>query len=330
MYRLTHTRVTLVALLGSSILALAGCGGQHAPVHNAGTAGDGRGHGRGYGPSHGYGAPDEESAQAAPRSAYGEPAPAPASPAGGALASREAEMNKADESGRPGLGTSWGESVSSQVTSTHFVREHDDSPFATATFFYNDERGAEAMTRSRYLEWSDSVTPVAHGITVSVTDPRGEPLRAAQVGGRKVAVGRDGDRYVIRVENHSPVRVEAVATVDGLDVIDGDDGDPSKRGYVVAPYDSLEIEGFRESEGNVRAFRFGATDDSYASRRGKGRNVGVIGVALFEEQGSAWRWRPDTPYEPHEIEERDSADPFPGRFAPAPPAPSGPNVRTYE
>jgi hypothetical protein len=127
------------------------------------------------------------------------------------------------------------------------------------------------------------------------------------------AIGRDGDRYVIRVENRSPVRLEAVATVDGLDVVDGQDGDVSKRGYVIAPNDSIEIEGFRESEGTVRAFRFGATSDSYASRRGKGRNVGVIGIALFQERGSDWRWTPD------EVERRQTADPFPGRFAPAPP-----------
>jgi len=299
---LSHARFALVALLGTSSLALGGCG-RHEPARSAGISRGDRGSA--------HGAPAE--AQAAPRRAYGGAAAAPASPAAGALASRDSEAKEADESTRPGLGTSWGESVSSRVTSTAFVREHFDAPFATATFFYNDEPGVAAMTRGRYLDWSDSVTSLGHGITVAITDPEGDPLRAANVGSRRYAVGHDGDRYVIRVENRSPVRLEAVATVDGLDVIDGDDGDPGKRGYVVAPYDSLEIEGFRESEGSVRAFRFGATDDSYASRRGKGRNVGVIGVALFEERGSDFRWTPDA------IERRDSADPFPGRFAPAPP-----------
>jgi len=169
------------------------------------------------------------------------------------------------------------------------------------------------MTRGRFVDWSDSVTKLGPGIVVSITDPSGHPLPAARVDGRMHAVGRDGDRYVIHVDNRTDVRVEAVATVDGLDVIDGDDGSLSKRGYVIAPYGSLDIEGCRDSEDSVRAFRFGATNDSYASRSGKGRNVGVIGVAIFEERGSGSRWTAE------EVRRRETADPFPSRFAPPPP-----------
>ena len=75
----------------------------------------------------------------------------------------------------------------------------------------------------------------------------------------------------------------------------------------------IVLEGFRESEGSVRAFRFGSTNDSYASRRGKGRNVGVIGVALFQERGTGAHWTAE------EVNRRETADPFPNRFAPPPP-----------
>ena len=71
-------------------------------------------------------------------------------------------------------------------------------------------------------------------------------------------------------------------------------------------------EGFRESEGSVRAFRFGSVSDSYAARRGKDRNVGVVGVAVFREQGSDFRWSPE------ELDRRETADPFPSHFAPPP------------
>jgi hypothetical protein len=228
-------------------------------------------------------------------------------------------MAKAESESRPGLGTSWGEAVESRVSRTSFVRG-GDSPFATASFFYNDEAGAAAMTATaggRSVDWNDSVVPVRGGsVTVSLTDAGGRPLRAAHIDGRTIAVGSDGDRYVIRVDNRSPFRLEAVASVDGLDVVDGDDGDLRKRGYVLGPHDTLEIEGFRESEGSVRAFRFGSVKDSYADRRGKGRNVGVVGVALFEEQGTDWRWTPE------EVNRRRTADPFPNHFAPAPPPPN--------
>jgi hypothetical protein len=170
------------------------------------------------------------------------------------------------------------------------------------------------MTRGRFVDRSESVMRTAPGITVSITDPSGGALSAARVDGKVYAVGRDGDRYVIHIDNRTDSRVEAVATVDGLDVIDGEEGSFGKRGYVIAPFDSLDIEGFRESQGSVRAFRFGATNDSYASRVGKGRNVGVIGIAFFEERGSRRNhWTAD------EVQRRETADPFPNRFAPPPP-----------
>jgi hypothetical protein len=264
-------------------------------------------------------APAQKSAgYGASADAVGEAAPASPTAGGYAESGRSPERlssraPKDEERSRPGLGTSWGEAVSSRVSTTSFHREDDDSPDATTSFFYNDEHGVSAMTRGRFVDWNESVTRLAPGVSISITDPSGRALPAARVDGRIYAVGHDGDRYVIHVDNRSGVRVEAVATVDGLDVIDGEDGSLEKRGYVIAPYGSLDIEGFRESEGSVRAFRFGSTNDSYASRRGKGRNVGVIGVALFRERGTGGRWTAE------EVERRETADPFPNRFAPPPP-----------
>jgi len=96
--------------------------------------------------------------------------------------------------------------------------------------------------------------------------------------------GNAGERYIIRVTNPTARRVEAVVTVDGLDVIDGEDGDLRKRGYVVPPYGEVRVEGFRTSHADVATFRFNSVNDSYANKKGKARNVGVIAVALFEEQ----------------------------------------------
>src|SRR5690606_13380182 len=46
----------------------------------------------------------------------------------------------------------------------------------------------------------------------------------------------------------------------------------------------VRIEGFRTSLTDVATFRFSSVADSYAGRKGKARNVGVIAVAIFEEQ----------------------------------------------
>ncbi len=102
--------------------------------------------------------------------------------------------------------------------------------------------------------------------------------------GRYYVQGTDNSRYIIRVTNPTPRRVEAVVSVDGLDVVDGENGDLNKRGYIVPAYGEVRIEGFRTSLQDVASFRFTSVDNSYAGRKGKARNVGVIAVAIFEEQ----------------------------------------------
>lgn len=96
--------------------------------------------------------------------------------------------------------------------------------------------------------------------------------------------GNADERYVIRIANPTDHRIEAVVSVDGLDVIDGENGDLRKRGYVVPAYGETRIEGFRTSQADVATFRFSSVSGSYAGQKGKARNVGVIAVALFDEQ----------------------------------------------
>ena len=125
-------------------------------------------------------------------------------------------------------------------------------------------------------------------------------------------VGADGERYKILVRNATTARFEIVASVDGLDVIDGKPADPNRRGYIVDPHDTLVIDGFRTSDQGVAAFRFGRVADSYAAQTTSDRNVGVVGMAIFAERGAVWNT--------HELQRRDTADPFPaGRSYASPP-----------
>lgn len=113
----------------------------------------------------------------------------------------------------------------------------------------------------------------------------GVPAREYLHGGRFYVMGSKGDRYSIRVRNRTGRRVEVVASVDGLDVIDGRKADyVNKRGYVLGPWQTYDIEGFRLDMGRVASFRFAAVEDSYAAQQGDDRNVGVIGVAFFAER----------------------------------------------
>jgi hypothetical protein len=129
---------------------------------------------------------------------------------------------------------------------------------------------------------------------------------------RSYAVGHEGSRYAIEVTNHTSERLEVVATVDGLDVIDGQPGAFSKRGYLMSGWATLTIDGFRRSSDAVAAFRFGKVADSYAQSKGDARNVGVVGVAVFRERGWQDGWDA-------EVQRRFEAEPFPNRYAEPPP-----------
>ena len=119
---------------------------------------------------------------------------------------------------------------------------------------------------------------------VQVIREDGETAPTYALKDRFYVQGNAGERYTIRVTNPTAHRVEAVVSVDGLDVVDGETGDLRKRGYIVPAYGEVRIEGFRTSLADVATFRFSSVDGSYAGQKGKARNVGVIAVAIFEEQ----------------------------------------------
>ena len=132
------------------------------------------------------------------------------------------------------------------------------------------------------------------------------------VGDRWFVVGEEGRRYSIVVRNRSDLRLEIVLSVDGLDVIDGRPASLRKLGYILNPHQKLVVEGFRQSTEAVAAFRFGSVRESYAAEKYHNtRNVGVIGIALFNEVGS-------DPWTNEEVRRRLKANPFPGRFATPP------------
>jgi len=243
----------------------------------------------------------------------GNPAPASAGMEPGAPTDEE---RSATASGaRPGLGTEWGENRDSRVSTTTFFRENPDRPFDVLKMFYNDRDGVSAMARRAGIsDFSDGSAHASRNvISVRLLDSSGRALDGFSSSGNTYIVGNAGDRYTIQIRNSSSVRFEAVTTVDGLDVINGRTGSFSSRGYIVNPQSTVEIDGWRRSSDTVAAFRFGRVSDSYAGKKGEDRNVGVIGVALFEERGAAFPWTQQ------EVDRRHNADPFPGRFSTPPP-----------
>lgn len=303
----------LSAILGAG-MALAGCAS--APARDA--ASPPASEAKADGPMMGYQQPGlgETSSQPSPASAPSDDAGASAQ--GPRTSSAKPEPKKeqpADPSARPGLGTSWGETRSSQITTTPFNRADPSTPFVTASMFYNDAEGARAMAGGspmlpqRRIDVGDGV------VSMGLKDgDSGRFLTGFESAGRDYVVGEAGQRYVIVVQNNSSLRLEVVVSVDGLDVVDGKPAGFGKRGYLIEPQGTLEVDGFRQSESAVAAFRFGSVRNSYAANNKKGdaRNVGVIGLALFHERGTTpalWR---------DEVRRRKDANPFPQEFAQPP------------
>ena len=114
--------------------------------------------------------------------------------------------------------------------------------------------------------------------------------------------------YQIRLGNHSFKRRMAVISVDGINVVDGEDAAIDGQGYVLEAFQTITIKGWRRTDSEVAEFIFGSDGTSYAQGTGRGvRNTASIGIAVFDEKEKPFviNWpiyirRPDPwrPYEP--------------------------------
>jgi hypothetical protein len=136
-----------------------------------------------------------------------------------------------------------------------------------------------------------STTRAGSLVDLAVVDrDTGETLRAYSHHGKIYVAGAPGHRYSVRMTNRSGSRVLTVLSVDGVNAITGQTASPNQSGYVLSPWESAEIAGWRKNDNEIAQFNFTSLPDSYAARTGRPANVGVIGVAVFTER-VFWRDR---------------------------------------
>ncbi|MEQ1749372.1 MAG: hypothetical protein ABL974_08105 [Prosthecobacter sp.] len=196
---------------------------------------------------------------------------------------------------RPGLGTQLGHQIHQDTTHTHFYRRNSSVPDATASFHYNDEEGAKLMARLHGASFkhggSFDLVPGKLRVMVRPLNRWESGVRHYNAEGRIIVIGRPSLEYQIILTNLTRHRLEIVTSVDGLDVLTGRAASASGSGYIIAEKSSISIPGMRVG-GVLRAFQFSSVADSRAATAfgAKGaRNVGVIGVALYEEDEIARR-----------------------------------------
>ena len=96
-----------------------------------------------------------------------------------------------------------------------------------------------------------------------------------------------GRHYALAIRNRTGRRIGVLAVVDGLNVVSGERS--SLRGgetmYVLDPWESVTIRGWRTSLEQVRQFVFVDEERSYAERTGQANgDLGWIRVLAFEER----------------------------------------------
>lgn len=195
-----------------------------------------------------------------------------------------APLARAKVDDRPGLGTTAGSERYSRLEDARFLRK-SDAPDVVDSFHYNDEKGAKAMVEilggstSKHNGLFDAA---GERLKIGLVRYR-EPYPYYEAKGRRIVVGEAGSHYEVRLENRSKKRLLVVLSVDGLNVITNKPASPTQQGYVLDPKDTCNVEGFRKDSNTVRTFQFGSVAASQAAKKGGAGNVGVIGLAVFEE-----------------------------------------------
>lgn len=148
-------------------------------------------------------------------------------------------------------------------------------------------------------------------VSVSVeVEGRDVPLYPAPDGsGRFYLEAREGARYGVRIANRTHERLGVVLTVDGLNAISGGLDRGVGRMYVLDPWDSASINGWRTSLEDIRRFTFVDERASYAARSGKANSkMGWIEVAVYRERPRPWVYRPGPVYRTDPYEESGARD----------------------
>ena len=141
--------------------------------------------------------------------------------------------------------------------------------------------------------------------------------------GQNYVEGRQNQEFRVRLRNKSGERVMAVLSIDGVNAISGQTAGVNQTGYVLAPYQTLDVDGWRKSNVRTAAFYFTHISDSYAARTARPENVGVIGAAIFREVRYEYD---DEEYNDEQYEYSQGEDNYPNsKSAGAPPAASTPS-----
>ena len=180
---------------------------------------------------------------------------------------------------------------------------------------------AHARRNKQAFSTAPMATAAQPIVTLTLEQPGGITLPSFLHFGSLYFAGQQGERYDLRLTNNTGERVEAMITVDGRDVISGELGNYKKqRGYVLDPWSSVVITGFRQSHQQVAAFRFADVGNAVAvfteKRRSAKRHKKALAAAppppnYYEPyyQGPATPSAPPTAFPESERHHKSAGEP---------------------
>ena len=203
------------------------------------------------------------------------------------------------------LGTQWGDDVDSVVTTVDLSRVSEE-PIVQMQVSYADKNYKGRAVNSMSL--------LAGKVEFSAATDNGK-LPLYRDGSNYYLQGKAGQAYRLVYDNNSANTYEIVASVDGLNVVDGSAASRYDGGYVLRPNDELIIEGFRKSDSAVASFIFSKPDNAYAANTDSGsiENTGIIGTVIYELYDPA---KPK--YKPQPKPKQPQAYPADNGYAPPP------------
>ena len=113
----------------------------------------------------------------------------------------------------------------------------------------------------------------------------GNSVKEYQHEGNTFIEAKSGSTFSIKLKNNYSGRVMAVISVDGVDVITGENAVETESGYVIGGNSSIEIKGYRVDSEHEASFKFIEKNSGkgYAEFKGDSSNVGVIGIRFYSE-----------------------------------------------
>ncbi len=157
--------------------------------------------------------------------------------------------------------------------------------------------GHQAFAQDRWRDQPPSYGPYSWNLDQTTLDGqlvdvqllvrgRPQPLFSRPGIDRSYFQAFEGQNYALRLRNNTGERVGVLITVDGLNVVNGEQSDlaANEPMYVLDPWESATIAGWRSSQSEVRRFVFVDEERSYANRTDQANgDMGWIRVHAFRE-----------------------------------------------